>query len=203
MPDIVAVVMEMGRAPEQAPDEPPADEAEALRYGSQPFGRSPSFETSTGRSDTPEGVSDAHRSEFGKPNRWLCAGDADHASPPALQAVSTPRLPAHLDTLANRARDYVEAASSANTRRAYASDWKHFSSWCRRQGFSPTPPDPQIVGLYITALASGTAAGTATGEKKSVSTIERRLSALTWNYAQRGQPTPPRPGRKKLCCPRI
>ena len=102
------------------------------------------------------------------------------ASP--LPAVAHPRLPAHLDDLANRARDYVEAASAANTRRAYASDWKHFSSWCRRQGFSLIPPDPQVVGLYITALAAGTTAG----EKKSVSTIERRLSSLSWNYAQRG-----------------
>jgi integrase len=42
-----------------------------------------------------------------------------------------------------------------------------------------------VVGLYITACASGKA----TGDKKpnSVSTIERRLSALTWNFAQRGQ----------------
>jgi len=127
LPDIIDVVLEMGRAPEALPT------------------------------------------------------DAEAPSP--LPVVSTPRLPAHLDALANRARDYVEAASSANTRRAYASDWKHFSSWCRRQGFSLMPPDPQTVGLYITALASGTA----TGEKKSVSTIERRLSALTWNYAQRGQ----------------
>jgi integrase len=48
------------------------------------------------------------------------------------------------------------------------------------------PPDPQVVGLYITALASGAAAGDR--KRSSVSTIERRLSALTWNYAQRGQP---------------
>ena len=98
------------------------------------------------------------------------------------------RLPHHLEELAGRARDYVEAASSANTRRAYASDWKHFSSWCRRQGFSTLPPDPQTVGLYITALASGSAAGMASGDKKTVATIERRLSSLSWNYAQRGQP---------------
>ncbi|MBL8579316.1 MAG: site-specific integrase [Mesorhizobium sp.] len=114
---------------------------------------------------------------------------AEVPSPPPAVAQS-PRLPAHLDALADRARDYVEAASSANTRRAYASDWKHFASWCRRQSFDPLPPDPQVVGLYITALASGsavgTAAGTATGGKKSVSTIERRLSSLSWNFAQRG-----------------
>jgi integrase len=108
----------------------------------------------------------------------------DKTPSPRLPATSDSRLPAHLEQLAGRARDYVEAASSANTRRAYASDWKHFSSWCRRQGFATLPPDPQTVGLYITALASGTAPG----EKKSVSTIERRLSSLTWNYAQRGQP---------------
>ncbi|WP_245512356.1 site-specific integrase [Mesorhizobium sp. M2D.F.Ca.ET.233.01.1.1] len=113
--------------------------------------------------------------------------------PPAVPSPPLPaatrvieRLPSHLEDLAGRARDYVEAASSANTQRAYASDWKHFSSWCRRQGVEMFPPDPQVVGLYITAQASGTA----TGDKKpsSVSTIERRLSSLAWNYAQRGRP---------------
>jgi integrase len=95
-------------------------------------------------------------------------------------------LPARLEQLADRARGYIEAASSANTRRAYAADWKHFSAWCRRQNFSPLPPDPQVVGLYITACASGTAER---GMKaNAVSTIERRLSAISWNYAQRGTP---------------
>lgn len=114
------------------------------------------------------------------------AEEPEKAPSPLLPTTTneTERLPGHLQGLADRARDYVEAASSANTRRAYASDWRHFASWCRRQGFSLIPPDPQTVGLYITALASGTDAG----EKKSVSTIERRLSSLTWNYAQRGQP---------------
>jgi hypothetical protein len=59
--------------------------------------------------------------------------------------------------LTDRACVYVEAASSANTRRAYASDWKHFSAWCRRQNLSPLPPNPEVVGLYITACASGAA----------------------------------------------
>ncbi|MER9432336.1 site-specific integrase [Mesorhizobium sp. M0408] len=113
-------------------------------------------------------------------------GDDDYGSPPPLPAIANPNLPAHLEALAGRARDYIEAASSANTRRAYAADWKHFSSWCRRQGIEMFPPDPQVVGLYIAACASGTA----TGDKKpnTVSTIERRLSSLSWNFAQRGQP---------------
>ncbi|QIB36461.1 site-specific integrase [Ancylobacter pratisalsi] len=103
---------------------------------------------------------------------------------PVVQPSSA--LPAHLERLTDRARDYVEAASSANTRRAYASDWAHFSGWCRRHGLDPLPPSPQLVGLYITACASGTALPG--GKKSSVATIERRLSAIGWNYAQRGTP---------------
>ena len=102
---------------------------------------------------------------------------------PPLQPASG--LPAHLEKLADRARDYVEAASSANTRRAYAAEWKHFCAWTSRQHLEVLPPDPQVVGLYITACATGKA----TGDRKpnAVATIERRLSSLTWNYTQRGQ----------------
>ncbi|MER9776979.1 site-specific integrase, partial [Mesorhizobium sp. M0220] len=111
-------------------------------------------------------------------------GDADCGSSPPLPAIANPSLPAHLEALAGRARDYIEAASSANTRRAYAADWKHFCAWARRQGLEVLPPDPQTLGLYITACASGKV----TGEKKpnSVATIERRLSSLSWNFSQRG-----------------
>lgn len=111
---------------------------------------------------------------------------------PSPLAEARTALPAHLERLANQARDYVEASSSANTRKAYASDWKHFSGWCRRQGLEILPPNPHTVGLYITACAGGSdnASGAAIAGRKpnSVTTIERRLSAITWNYAQRGTP---------------
>lgn len=117
--------------------------------------------------------------EMGQPS------DREKVPSPSLPvpASDTKRLPGHLEGLAERARGYVEAASSANTRRAYAADWKHFCAWCRRQHLEVLPPDPQTVGLYITAQASGSGRA-----KKAVATIERRLSALTWHYAQRGQP---------------
>ncbi|RWB68875.1 site-specific integrase [Mesorhizobium sp.] len=120
--------------------------------------------------------------EMGHPTQHEQRGGEEEVPSPSLPVQQQERLPGHLERLADRARDYVEAASSANTRRAYAADWKHFCAWCRRQSFEPLPPDPQIVGLYITAQASARGA-----DKKSVSTIERRLSSLTWNYAQRGQ----------------
>ncbi len=111
------------------------------------------------------------------------SGDVSGLPSPTDNASS---LPSHLKELADRARTYVEAASSPNTRRAYASDWKHFAAWCRRQNVSPLPPDPQVVGLYITACASGTAERSM--KANSVSTIERRLSAISWNCTQRGMP---------------
>lgn len=109
-------------------------------------------------------------------------------SPAPLPVIldSAAVLPAHLERLADRARDYAEAASSANTRRAYTSDWKHFASWCRRQGLEVVPPSAETVGLYITACASG--AAIENRKPNSVATIERRLSALCWHYTQRGTP---------------
>ncbi|BCH67934.1 hypothetical protein RvVAT039_pl07670 (plasmid) [Agrobacterium vitis] len=108
----------------------------------------------------------------------VCAPQVRHDSTlPSPVGVNQPQ--AHLANLADRARGYVEAASSANTRKAYASDWKHFSAWCRRSNLAPLPPNPQTVGLYITACASGSAERGA--KANSVSTIERRLSSLSWN----------------------
>lgn len=68
---------------------------------------------------------------------------AEAPSPALPTSGGQTRVPAHLEKLADRARDYVEAASAANTRCAYAADWKHFASWCRRQGVEMFPPDPQ------------------------------------------------------------
>ena len=96
------------------------------------------------------------------------------------------RPPAHLEALVETAKDYAKAASSENTRDAYAKDWRHFSSWCRRNGFEPLPPEVQKIGLYISACAAGDPKRGV--PSLSVSTIERRLSGLAWNFTQRGQP---------------
>ena len=100
-------------------------------------------------------------------------------------------LPSHvassgtLDRLVETARDYAKASKAENTNKAYAADWKHFARWCRRHGAEPisTPcPDAELIGLYLTELAAPTNGAPA----RTVSTIDRRLSGLAWNYAQRG-----------------
>lgn len=97
-------------------------------------------------------------------------------------------LPSHvagsgtLDRLVDTARDYARAAASDNTLKAYAKDWAHFARWCRMKGAEPLPPSSEMIGLYLAALASGSGPSPAL----SVGTIDRRLSGLAWNYAQRG-----------------
>ncbi len=109
-------------------------------------------------------------------------------------------LPSHvagsgtLDRLVDTARDYARAAASDNTLKAYAKDWAHFARWCRLRGAEPLPPSAEMIGLYLANLASGSgpspsqsAFGPQSASRPlSVSTIERRLSGLAWNYAQRG-----------------
>lgn len=97
-------------------------------------------------------------------------------------------LPSHvagsgaLDRLVDTARDYAKAATAENTNKAYAADWAHFARWCRMKGTDPLPPSPEMVGLYLADLATPTGKAPAL----SVSTIDRKLSGLTWHYAQRG-----------------
>ena len=103
-------------------------------------------------------------------------------------------LPSHvagsgaLDRLVDTARDYARQATSENTNKAYKKDWAHFSSWCRRRGADPLPPSPELVGLYIANCATPDTKTPSQSASRplSVSTIERRLSGLAWQYQQRG-----------------
>lgn len=112
----------------------------------------------------------------------------------ASESRDTIALPAHvagsgtLDRLVDTARGYAKASTAENTNKAYAADWKHFTRWCRLKGWydqcgaDPLPPSPEMIALYLTDLAAPTDGSPAL----SVSTIDRRLSGLAWNYAQRG-----------------
>lgn len=111
---------------------------------------------------------------------WTHA-DAGGAAPPSLPgAVESSAV---LDALVDDARDYARGAVAPNTLRAYAKDWAHFESWCRRHGAVVMPPSPELIGLYVTDCARPNRRGVGL----SVATIERRLSGLAWGYAQRGQ----------------
>lgn len=108
--------------------------------------------------------------------------ESDAGPSEALALPSSVAGSGALDRLVDTARDYARAAASDNTLRAYAKDWAHFARWCRMKGTEPLPPSPEMIGLYLADLAAGSGPSPAL----SVSTIDRRLSGIAWNYAQRG-----------------
>jgi integrase len=116
---------------------------------------------------------------------------ADEHALPSPGGAPNDRLAA----LAETAKNYARAARANNTQRAYDADWRHFSSWLRRQGLPQLPPDPQTVGLYLAACADGGVSAGARNigaghgaERTSVATLERRLSGICWHYRQLGDP---------------
>jgi site-specific recombinase XerD len=127
-----------------------------------------------------------HQKSPAGPPEQTDPNERDESVAPVEGALS---LPSHiagsgtLDRLVETARDYARQAVSENTLKAYAKDWAHFARWCRMRGANPLPPSPQLIGLYIADLAAPGGKAPAL----SVSSIERRLSGLTWGYAQRGE----------------
>lgn len=107
---------------------------------------------------------------------------SDNATQDDIEAPSHNAGSGSLDRLVDQARGYAQSATADNTAKAYATDWKQFSRWCRQKGTDPLPPSPQMIGLYLTDLADPKRKASAL----TVSSIERRLSGLAWHYAQRG-----------------
>ena len=69
-----------------------------------------------------------------------------------------------LETLNN-----IKSSKSLNTLRAYKSDFKDFSNFCKKNNFKSLPADPKIVSFYITHLSS----------ISKVSTLKRRLASIS------------------------
>lgn len=137
------------------------------------------------------GLSDAEKSSSSAQDTQNVtdSGERIHSTASSEKAITIPNSVAGsgaLDKLVDKARDYASKSTADNTNVAYKKDWDHFASWCRRKGAEPLTCDPQIIGLYITDLASPQNGTLSPSPALAVSTIERRLSGLAWNYKQRG-----------------
>ena len=69
----------------------------------------------------------------------------------------------HEETLEN-----LKSSKANNTLRAYKADFKDFSAFCVKHGFSSMPTEPRVVSLYLTSLS---------GNSK-ISTLRRRLVSI-------------------------
>lgn len=99
---------------------------------------------------------------------------------PAGTAISPRTLPVP-DADADRLRGTVADGLAANTRRAYAADWRTFEAWCIRQRVSALPASPATVAAYVDARAAGGA---------RPSTIVRALTGIATAHRLRGLPVP-------------
>ncbi|MGV9409425.1 site-specific integrase [Nocardia sp. NPDC003693] len=87
-------------------------------------------------------------------------------------------------------RHYLEASQSANTVRAYRTDWIAWAGWCVAEGRQALPADPLDVAVYLAAAADARRDG---GEWAfSAATLERKAAALAAVHAANGLPSPTR-----------
>ena len=74
-----------------------------------------------------------------------------------------------LKALQDETLNNLRNSKSANTIRAYKSDFKDFGTFCAKNGFKPLPTEPKIVSLYMTYLSTKGA---------KISTLRRRLVSI-------------------------
>lgn len=82
---------------------------------------------------------------------------------------------------AERVREYIGESVADNTRRAYASDFRQFTSWCESAGLQILPATPATVAAYFSAMADA-------GRKPS--TIDRARAAVRMAHEIAGYPDP-------------
>ena len=76
-----------------------------------------------------------------------------------------------IETLKN-----LKNSKAENTLRAYQSDFKDFSAFCSKNGFSSIPTQPKIIALYITHLS----------KSSKFSTLKRRIASISVIHKLKG-----------------
>lgn len=93
--------------------------------------------------------------------------------------------------LARRAQATADQALAPATRRAYAADWRDFVAWCASLGMHAGPPVAgEIVALYLQELFEHGSYLTRPREPAQLSTITRKLAAITQANLAVGADTP-------------
>jgi integrase len=89
-------------------------------------------------------------------------------------------LSTELANLAKKAADFASRSKSANTRRAYRSDWGVFCRWCIAHGLAALPATPGTIAAFVTDMAGS----------KASTTIDRYCSTITKAHKVAGYDSP-------------
>lgn len=76
---------------------------------------------------------------------------------------------------------YAENEKAPASRRAYASDWRHFAGWCADRDVTPLGAGPGVVAAYLSSLAD---------QGRKASTIARKAAAIGYQHKQAGHEPP-------------
>jgi integrase len=90
-----------------------------------------------------------------------------------VPAEPTRALGSPLGVTRENLQEDLEAALPANTRRAYADDWKRWESWCGEQSVDPFDATDSMVYAFVRFLAD---------EGLAATTIQRRLNGIRFQY---------------------
>jgi site-specific recombinase XerD len=87
--------------------------------------------------------------------------------------------------LEDKAADYIARAKSANTLRAYRSDWRAFSAWCLAHQRTALPADADTLVLYLSDEA----------DRLKTATLRRHLSSIAVAHQAARAADPTKDGR--------
>lgn len=86
----------------------------------------------------------------------------------------------NMETISDKAKEYILSAKADNTVKSYKSDWKDFVTYCQTNNLPYLPADIGTVMNYISEKA----------ETNKVSTIVRRLSSINQAHEAMGLESP-------------
>ncbi len=109
------------------------------------------------------------------------ASHKGETSPSVIASPLSDGSLASLREMADRARAYAECSQAASTRRAYASDLRHFGAWCAARVLCALPAEPATLALYLASLADDGAA---------FATLRRRIAAINGAHRDRALESP-------------
>jgi integrase len=105
---------------------------------------------------------------------------AGEAPKPAVTVPEDAPTAIVLATLAEEGRRLDANARARRTWASYQRDWRHFTDWCTSVDLDPLPAAPSTVALYLTEAA----------KTLKVSTLRRRLAAISVVHQGYGHPSP-------------
>lgn len=80
-----------------------------------------------------------------------------------------PQTQHEFTTMKEQVEEYVKAALSDSTLKAYRTAWNEFISWCEQHEQNPLPASPQTVASYLATIA----------QTQKASTIQKKLTAIS------------------------